>query len=133
MSELQSQMSLLISWMQNIGKIPHWKELRILDTSRPDVRWNREAGGWQVAEEALVSPEAYEQHFHDLMQAGYSWINLSLYGLHGTTLIVGVELPQEAGKVTPGKTSVNFSGPPIRNEKRDWQLRLELDPDNTKR
>ena len=124
---------MLIDWRGCVEKVPAWERIRILDTTHPDVCWQPEIPGWQVTRESLVPPEDYEQQFHTLVQAGYSWINLSLYGLHDDSLVVGIELPSESSKVPPGKTSIQFSGPAIRNGKRDWQLRLELVSANPKR
>ena len=133
MRELQHQISLLIDWMEQREKCPAWERIRILDTTRADVCWKPKILGWQVATESLVPTEDYEQQFHTLVHAGYSWINLSLYGVHEDSLVVGIELPSESSKVPPGKTSINFSGPAIRNGKVDWQLRLELSLANSKR
>ena len=126
MPELQHQISLLITWIQQKETCPVWERIRILDTTRPDVCWKPEIGGWQITDHSLVPPEDYEQQFHTLMQAGYGWINLSLYGMHGDSLIVGIELPSEPGKTPPGKTPITFSGPEIKNGEVDWQLCLEL-------
>lgn len=133
MRELQHQISLLIAWIEQTEKCPAWECIRILDTTHPDVCWKQEILGWQVTRECLVPPEDYEQQFHTLMQAGYSWINLSLYGVHEDSLVVGIELPSDSSKVPVGNTSINFSGPAIRNGKVDWQLRLELSLANIKR
>ena len=124
--ELQEQIALLIAWIEQREKCPAWERIRILDTTHPDVCWKPEIGGWQITRKSLVTPEDYEQQFETLAHAGYSWINLSLYGVYEGSLIVGIELPSEPGKVPPGKTSINFSGPAIRNGKVDWQLRLAL-------
>ncbi len=96
----------------------------------PDVCWKPEILGWQVTRESLVTLENYEQQFHTLVQAGYSWTNLSLHGVHEDSLVVGIEFSSESSKVPPGKTSINFSGPAIRSGKVDWQLRLELSSEN---
>ena len=133
MSELRHQISLLIARMGQSEECPVWERIRILDTTHPDVCWKPEIRGWRVTRESLVTPEEYEQQFHTLVQAGYSWINLSLYGVHEDSLVVGIELPSESSKVPPGKTSITFSGPAIRNGKIDWQLRLELSLANPKR
>jgi len=103
---------------------PTWERIQLLDTTHPEVRWKPEIGGWEAASEALVAPKDYEERYQDLLQAGYSWINLSLYGLYEGTLVVGIELPSEARGVPPGRTSINFSGPPVRDGAPDWQLRL---------
>ncbi len=132
MRELQHQISLLIAWMEQTEKCPVWERIRILDTTHPDVCWKPEILGWQVTRESLVPPEDYEQQFHTLLQAGYSLINLSLYGVHDGSLVVGIELPSKSSKIPPGKTSINFSGPAIRNGKIDWQLRLNLSLGNPK-
>ena len=80
--------------------------------------------------ESLVTPESYEQQFHTLVQAGYNWTNLSLHEVHEDSLVVGIEFSSESSKVPPGKTSINFSGPAIRNGKVDWQLRFEPRSEN---
>ncbi|MCP3695686.1 MAG: hypothetical protein GY917_26035 [Planctomycetaceae bacterium] len=130
---MQHQISLLIAWMDQSEECPVWERIRILDTTHPDVCWKPEILGWQVTRKSLVTPEDYEQQFHTLVQAGYSWTNLSLHGVHEDSLVVGIELSSESSKAPPGKTSINFSGPPVRNKKVDWQLRLELPPVNPKR
>ena len=103
MRELHDQISLLIAWMAQKERCPTWAGIHVLDTTRPDVRWIPEIGGWQVTRDALASPSAYEPQFRRLMNAGYGWINLSLYGVHEDSLVVGVELPSEPKKVPPGR------------------------------
>ena len=128
MGELQRQISLLIDWIEQREECPSWKRIRVLDTTRPDVRWEPKIRGWRITSESLVSPEDYEQRFHALSQAGYSWINLSLYGLYEDSFVVGVELPGEPVGVPPGETSINLSGPATRSDEADWRLRIELEP-----
>jgi hypothetical protein len=58
----------------------------------------------------LVTADAYEERFAQLLSLGYPWINLSSVGLLGGTLLVTVETPADTRADTIF-TSVNVSGP----------------------
>ena len=76
-----------------------------------------------VVAEKLRAPKAYEERFEQLLAKGFSWINLSYYGvLDGNGLVV-VELPRETSTLSPRPTSVNFSGPPAIVANSGWDAR----------
>jgi hypothetical protein len=80
----------------------------LLDTKDPGVHYDR---GWVVESRALVTVAQFSPRWDALLKAGYSWVNLSAYGMFRHALIVGVELPSEPVGVPPGLTAVNYSGP----------------------
>jgi len=104
--------------------IPAFDAILCLDTSDTRVRYQ---GGWIADASALQTVAAFGPVFDRLLVAGYSWINLSAYGIFRGNLVIGIELPSERAGVSPGLTSVNYSGP-----KRDadgattWELDITL-------
>jgi hypothetical protein len=80
-----------------------------------------------VRKDELRTPSEYENRFNELLQVGYTWLNLSCYGIYESFLIVAVEVPSatvphatpsgwspkgEPRTLYPGcATSVNLSGP----------------------
>jgi hypothetical protein len=106
------------------GPLPSFEKLLFLDTADPRVRY---AHGWELEPEVLVTAATYAPHFNRLLVSGYSWINLSAYGLWRGDLIIGVEQPRQTAQVPPGRTSVNYSGPSRgRDGKANWQLQLTI-------
>ena len=75
-----------------------------------------------VFHNSLVSPDAYEGRFRELVGLGLSWINISCYGFLNNSLIIGIEIPNSIGKPS-ARTSFNFSGPPLCVLQKDWDAR----------
>ena len=70
---------------------------------------------------AFIDAEHYSERFNQLLERGYSWLNMNAAGILGDALIVVVELPRDTSNVS-GKTSVNFSGPTAVAGKSQWDL-----------
>ena len=101
----------LVAFCQRVASpLPTWDRVLLLDTSDPRVRYDR---GWIVASNALVTAAGFAPRFETLLLAGYSWVNLSAYGIFENDLVVGIELPRESVGVPAGLTSVNYSGPSL--------------------
>ncbi len=127
---LEAHIKRMFEWFESQHEIPAWQEQLILDTSDPNVHWvAKESGGWHAPDNVLQSPTEYSSRFAGLLGMGYSWINLSIYGIFNDDLIIGVELPHEPVGIPVGRTSVNYSGPSldVRNGEPIWKLRLTLD------
>lgn len=111
-------------------RVPRWRDRLVLDTSDPRVK--RETGpahGWVLPRDALIPVPSFAPRFQRLLVAGYSWINLSIYGLFGGDLVIGLELPRDPAGVPAGSTSVNYSGPSLDpTGEPDWHLRLTMAP-----
>lgn len=104
--------------------LPGWNETLILNTGDPSARYDRH---WIASRSALLSPDRFTPQFEKLLCAGYSWINLSVYGVHDGNLIIGVEVPADTAGVPPGRTVVNYSGPPKGVDGRHtWTLSLTI-------
>jgi hypothetical protein len=88
--------------------VPPFEAAVFLNTADPRVRYQ---DGWIAEAGALQDAADFRSVFDQLLVAGYSWLNLSAYGIFRGNLIVGVELPREQIGVPPGLTSVNYSAP----------------------
>ena len=126
---LEQQVEGILEWLAGRSPIPAYKGQRILEVSDPRVRW--EAGdppGWRLPADALHCVEDFAPRFDVLLRQGYSWINLSVYGLYRQDLVFGIELPSDSGLVPAGQTRVNYSGPPFYpgTAEPNWQLDLFL-------
>jgi hypothetical protein len=98
--------------------------MMLLDTTDLRVRYDR---GWIIGSNVLVTPAEFAPHFETLLLAGYSWINLSAYGVFRNDLIIGIELPRETAGVPAGLTSVNYSGPSLSADGTPtWALNLTI-------
>lgn len=105
----------LKEWLACRDDFPGWREVRIIEIGR-GTRDERVGEGpyiWRVGEDAVSTPATSAARFEELMSAGYSWINLSCYGILDGVAVIAVELPCSAAGTPKGKTSVNISGPPI--------------------
>jgi hypothetical protein len=105
----------LKEWLARGDDFPGWREERIIEIGR-GTRYERAGAGpyaWRVDAGAVSTPATYARRFEELLGAGYSWINLSCYGILDGVAVIAVELPRSTAGVPKGKTSVNVSGPPI--------------------
>jgi len=91
-----------------VVEVPVFDQLKIVETfHRPDG-W-RENQRLQIKKSDLKSIHEYSSTFHEQLNAGYSWINLSILGMYDNILLVVVELPNKISGSR--RTSINFSGP----------------------
>lgn len=115
----------LVAFCRRVASpLPTWDRVLLLDTSDPRVRYDR---GWTVPNDAFVTVVEFSPRFEALLLKGYSWVNLSAYGLFENDLIVGLELPRESVGVPAGLTSVNYSGPSLGAQGTPtWSLHLTI-------
>jgi hypothetical protein len=115
----------LVAFCRRVASpLPVWDEVLVLDTSDRRVRYDR---GWIIASDVLITVAEFAPRFETLLLAGYSWVNLSAYGIFENDLVVGVELPRESVGVPAGLTPVNYSGPPRGTEGApSWGLNLTI-------
>jgi len=114
MSALTDHLERLVTWLRELGPIPDWHGVKLIEAK--DVTW---AAVSKIPRVALRSPAEYADHFDELLNRGYSWLNLSALGVLDGELIVCVELPRDTTGVF-GRTSVNLSGPPLDAGKPVW-------------
>lgn len=72
--------------------VPEFDAILFLNTADPRVRYD---AGWIAESGALQSVADLTPAFDRLLVAGYSWLNLSAYGLFRGNLVIGLELPPE--------------------------------------
>jgi hypothetical protein len=112
-TSLSDALDRLKAWLARLDGFPGWRDVRMIEVGpRTDVA-GVGAYVWRAHEDAVRTPDAYAARFAELLDAGYSWINMSCYGLLGDVAMIAIELPRETKGIPGGKTSVNFSGPPI--------------------
>jgi hypothetical protein len=72
----------------------------------------------------LRTPSEYDPRFDELLKEGFSWLNMSCYGVYDGFVIVAIEVPnREEGTLHPGTvTSVKFSGPTSSTKSRGWSV-----------
>jgi hypothetical protein len=95
---LDHHLTALFDWLGSLHELPKHSGVRVIELR---------------GERKLLGADEYAARFAHLLEAGYGWINLSCYGLLDERLVVAVELPRDPAGVPPGKTSVNYSGPPL--------------------
>ena len=116
-SSLSSHIDRLIQFLVSVGLQPPSQNVRIIEVD--DKRMNIKDRTLHVRRKEPRTPLECENRFDELLRTGYSWLNLSCYGVYKDLLIVAVEIP--SATVPPeGKprtlhpayaTSVNISGP----------------------
>ncbi|MFZ3339242.1 MAG: hypothetical protein WA609_12070 [Terriglobales bacterium] len=78
----------------------------------------------RVSRDQLRKPSDYDSRFDELLKEGFSWLNMSCYGVYDGFVIVAIEVPyRERGTLRPGiVTPVNFSGPSASVSSRGWNV-----------
>jgi hypothetical protein len=118
----------LLRWFGSLRAIPSFETIAVIDTSQPSVRYVK--GRWCLPASSIHALGDFAPWFDQYLRTGYAWVNLSLYGLRGATLILGIELPPNGPTgVPPGFTSVNYSGPgqDVTTHEPIWTLALVVD------
>ena len=80
-----------------------WSEVRFFEGEPLDGRF--------LSTNVLLSPSDYRARFCELLEEGYSWLNLSASGVLDDWLILSVEWPQYGNSTPREYVSVNLSGP----------------------
>jgi len=105
MSALSNYLDMLLHWLESIGLHPPSQDVRLVEVILGD-------GTYHVRRDELRKPLDYGARFEELLRAGYSWLNMSCYGVHNGLLIVAIEVPSPRVGLSPGCTTrVNLSGP----------------------
>lgn len=108
MSKFAEAVEGLLDFLEKVGSIPPTKAVSVLEV-RPDTPIDKQ-GRLIVRRNELREPSEYEERFEALMRSGLSWVNVGCIGIADDMLVVTVELPPSS-VVSPGRTSVNYSGP----------------------
>jgi len=120
----------LVAWLCTVHPVPYFDTIVVLDTTHHAVEYV--AGhqyGWRAPSSAILTVSEFTSRFDQYLRAGYSWVNLSAYGLLGSQLVLGVELPPRGPSNVPvGLTAVNYSGPASdpQTQMPIWQAPIEI-------
>jgi len=109
MSPLCLHLERLLQWLQEIGLQLPSRDIRIVEISQ--IRQPSTDGTYHVRRNQLLSPLEYESRFDKLLAKGYSWLNMSCYGVYDGLLIVAIEVPDPRTLYPGCPTSVNLSAP----------------------
>jgi hypothetical protein len=109
MSALSLHLNRLLHWLQEIGLQLPSRDIRIVEISQ--IRRPSTDGTYHVRRNQVLSPLEYECRFDELLAKGYSWLNMSCYGVHDGSLIVAIEVPGPRTLYPGCPTSVNLSAP----------------------
>ncbi len=124
MSALSNHLDRLLDRLEGFGIQRSSRDVRIVEVSQisPD-------GTYHVRRDQLRKPLDYESRFDELLATGYSWLNISCYGVHDGSLIVAIEVPVPRTLYPGCTTSVNLSWrtPPEGTElDHDWNVAAVL-------
>ena len=121
MSALTEHLDRLETWLRSNPDVPAWNTVLLVEAGQ--VTYGPID---QVPRTALLKVDTYEARFEALLAAGYCWINLSALGVHENHLLVCVELPRDTAVIPFGRTSVNLSGPPLRDGRPAWDASTRM-------
>jgi hypothetical protein len=117
MSQLETHLNRLISLFESWGCDLSWSKILIVEDSsitRAPITF--------IPQAALHTPEQYTNKFDDLINGGYTWINMTAAGIVEDALLVVIELPSYTNKQAGNRVSVNLSGPGIKGGKPQWDI-----------
>lgn len=146
----------LLQWLDSIGLAPPSRDIRIVEINSKtpwvpseDYKIGEKEDGlpltkpsemetdycrYHIRKDELLTPDEYENRFHELLAVGYTWLNMSCYGVHAGFLIVAIQVPgpilPQGGKrkLFPGcVTAVNLSGPCNEARRRNWDAGWQLE------
>lgn len=119
MSDLVTHLARLQDWLREIGS-PPWKHVLIFEDPKETTS--------RMPRTMLKTVSEYEQRFEELLDSGYSWINLNGAGILEGSLVVVVEFPRESVGAPRDKVSVNLSCPTnlVRSDP-SWDLSAHVD------
>jgi hypothetical protein len=116
-NDLDRNLNLLISFFPQWSNWLSWSQVLFLEsTSFIDNNV------FKFPRSALIPTREYAERFNELLDKGYSWINMNALGVWKDSLIVVIELPSYDNNIPRGKVSINFSGPVIIDGKPQWDL-----------
>ncbi|MCP4978002.1 MAG: hypothetical protein GY931_17780 [Maribacter sp.] len=108
MSELEVHIQELFKWVRTLEGCPqNWNGVQIIEDPSFSIRGKV----WKVPKESLKSIKEYEGRFEELLEKGYSWININFGGIYNDNAIVFIEYPNQSSGLPKDKVPVVPSGP----------------------
>lgn len=108
MSELELHINNSLEWIRTLsGYSDDWSDIKIVEDPLFEVRDET----WNVQNNAFMTTDQYESRFSELLNMGYSWININFGGIYQNSMIIFIEYPRESSNIPKDKVSVNPSGP----------------------
>jgi hypothetical protein len=80
MSVLSKNLDELFHWLESIGLPPPSRDVRIVEIKKGITNLD-DRGRFHVRQDELRQPSDYEARFEELLQMGFSWLNLSCCGV----------------------------------------------------
>jgi hypothetical protein len=135
MSALSDHLDRLVQLLESIGLHRPSLDVRIFEHQHGD--FNETDGRYHIRPERLRTVPQYEKRFDELLRVGYTWLNMSCYGVHDNRLLIVAIAPpsstvprmtssgwsEEPRTLHPGCiTSVNLSGPPNLVRDKGWDV-----------
>ena len=119
MSDLDLHIQRLIEWAHTQDGCPkNWADIQIIEDPSFSIRSEK----WKASKESLMSIKQYEEIFNDLLNKGYSWININFGGIYKNKAIIFIEYPSNPINIPKEKVSINYSGP----EGYEWDITEKL-------
>ena len=106
MTTLQNQLAQLQFWLRQSDKDTEWNG--VLIGEEKNIFDDGKIVNNLVS--VLSTVEEFEPTFNELVNSGFSWINLSSIGVFKNKLVVCVEKPSYVAGVSKEQLSINFSG-----------------------
>jgi hypothetical protein len=136
MSVLSENLDELFHWLESIGFPPPSRDVRIVEIKKGITNLD-DRGRFHVRQDELRQPSDYEARFEELLQMGFSWLNLSCCGVYDSFLVVSIEVPANptiSRALYPEfVTPVNHSSPSLHSLDREWSVDGILVIDNEPR
>jgi hypothetical protein len=107
MTRLDQELDRLRAFLIDCQPVLAWQTMHLVEGAEVSFAHN----SLRIARATLRSPAAFARRFEELLQCGYSWINLNAAGIVDGELIVIVEVPRTSSGVPADRVAVNLSGP----------------------
>jgi hypothetical protein len=119
MSILSDSLQELFTFLDERELSPPSRDVRFIEIQHATAIDSR--GCFCIRQESLRTPSEYETRFEELINSGFSWLNMSCYGVYKHLLIVGIEIPCTLPHGDQASClSVNYSGPPVSVIQSEW-------------
>ena len=115
MSELKKHFERLMNFAKQSGFHKPFSKAYFVESKSIEIHPN---GLNKIPEPEIFSFERYEIRFEEIVNQGYSWININFAGVLNDFLLVVIEIPNY--KNTIGFTEVNLSLPNMKVIENDW-------------
>jgi hypothetical protein len=103
-------------------KIPSYEEIYVFRSNDISITKNYV---YIIESDKIFQLDEFQNEYIKILNSGYSWINIAIYGIRKAILYVCIETPKEPTGVPQEFVRINYCSPPLKPDEKSLSWNIE--------